>query len=77
MEIQVYQVTKQEDGSYAASLKLIEGDKILKKKTVVASTKEEFKNKIRTFKVAMENQALEHQTLMDIVQTAIDEVMAE
>lgn len=75
--IEVYQVTKQEDDSYAASLKFMEDDKTLMTKTVVAFTKEEFKDRIRLFKEKIEQDAAAQQNLLTIVQTAIDEVMAE
>lgn len=77
IEITVYQVTKQEDDSYAASLKFIENDKILATKTVVAFTKDEFKDKIRVYKTKIESLQTQQQNLLVIVQTAIDEVMAE
>jgi len=77
MIIKVYNVAKEKDGSYTASLNFIEGDKITKQTTINASTVAEFKDKIRIFKGKIEAQQSERQNLLSIVQTAIDEVMAE
>ena len=77
IEIEAYQVTKQEDDSYAASLRFVENGKRLMTKTVVAFTKNEFKDKIRIYKTKIEKLQTQQQNLLTIVQTAIDEVMAE
>jgi len=77
IEIKAIQVTKQDDDSYAANLHFVEGDKLLRTKTVVAFNKNEFKDKIRIFKEKIKAEATAQQNLLIIVQTAIDEVMAE
>lgn len=77
IEIQVYQVTKQEDGNYAASLNFVENGKVVKRTTVVAKTKEEFKSEIRIFKQKIMAGEAGKQSLLGIVQSAINEVMAE
>ena len=77
MNIEVYQVIKEKDGSYTASLNFIENDKIIKQTTVNARTKVEFKDIIREYKIKIEEKAAAKTTLLAIVQQAIDEVMAE
>ncbi|RLB61889.1 MAG: hypothetical protein DRH08_13240 [Deltaproteobacteria bacterium] len=75
--IEVYQVIKESNNSYTASLNFKEGDKILKRTTVNAFTKIEFKDKIRTYKEKIEQIEADKQNLLIIVQQAIDEVMGE
>ena len=75
--IEVYQVIKESNNSYTASLNFKEGDKILKRTTVNAFTKIEFKDKIRTYKGKIEQIEADKQNLLIIVQQAIDEVMGE
>lgn len=77
INIEVYQVTKQDDGSYEAGLNFIENGKIIQRKMVQASSKAEFKDKIRVFKERIEQVETQKQSLIRIVQEAINEVMAE
>ncbi len=79
INIEVYQVIKESDDSYTASLNFIDSEttKIIQKRTVNASNLVEFKDQIRVFKTKIEQIEADKQTLMGIVQRAIDEIMAE
>ncbi len=79
INIEVYQVIKESDDSYTASLNFIDSEttKIIQKRTVNASNLVEFKDQIRVFKTKIEQIEADKQTLMAIVQRAIDEIMAE
>lgn len=77
--IEVYHVHKEEDNSVTASLRAVDDvtGKVLRKKNINATTKAIFKDRIRAFKVKIEEYDVERLSLKAMVQEAIDEVMAE
>ena len=79
LDLQVTQVTINPDGSYNAYVQVVDDTtgKILIKKTVTATGKEDLKDKVRPHWAAFKAHYELHQTLLAVANQAMDELEAE
>jgi len=79
LDLQVTQVTINTDGSYNVYVQAVDTTtgKVLIKKTVTATSKEDLKNKVRPHWEAFKTHYEEHQILIAMANDAMDELEAE
>jgi len=79
LDLQVAQVTINNDGSYNSYVQVVDDatGKVLIKKTVTATSKEDLKDKVRPHWTAFKEHYEQHQTLLVVANQAMDELEAE
>ena len=78
-DLKVTQVTINQDDSYNAYVQVVDTatGKVLIKKTVTATSKEDLKDKVRPHWEAFKTHYEQHQTLLAVANQAMDELEAE